>query len=202
MSSSTSARLKNTNIRLIEAYQRGYYVTEDGRLFGVKGQLKLSTYGKQRYPTFSTNWGGYVYGLPAHRLAAYCFYGEALFEDGIVVRHLDADTLNLSKSNIFLGTCSQNERDKPLQTRVRVAKGARAAQGSRPFNAKLSDEDVLFILDYLDRVSGRKAPQGYIKALCKTYAISRTTIQDIRNGKNYPEVHRKWLNRKADNESN
>ena len=65
-----SGRQNKTFERLLEAVDRGYYVTEDGRAYGPKGELKVQCYGTQKVPTFSTNWGKRVYGLPLHQLAS------------------------------------------------------------------------------------------------------------------------------------
>lgn len=114
--------------RLKEAYERGYHVTEDGVLHGFRKILKIKLCGKQKYPTFSTNWGGRVYSLPIHYLAAYSFYGDAVFDPNLVVRHMDGNVLNISKENIKLGTHSENNMDKPAHVRSRSASIARRTQ--------------------------------------------------------------------------
>ena len=92
-----------TKQRTVEATECGYLITDEGEVLGPKGQLATKLYGNQRYPTISTNWGGRVFGIPTHALAAYCFYGEESFKKGIVVRHVDGNTLNVSKKNLILG---------------------------------------------------------------------------------------------------
>lgn len=155
-----AATVTKTQQRIIEAISKGYFVTEDGKLYGPKGQLKVSIGGSQRYPTFSTNWGGYVYGIPVHKFAAYVFYGEQSFENNVVVRHLNGNTLDFSKLNLLLGTHSENNMDKSPSVRVASAKAARASQGKRPLNAKLTDEDVEYIKEFYRGLAGRKAPNG------------------------------------------
>lgn len=177
--------LNKTQIRIIEAVDRGYHVSDNGVLFGVKGKLSVKLFGEQRYPTFSTNWGGFVYGIPVHLFAAYFFFGSTAFEKGIVVRHLDSDTLNFSKTNLKLGTHSENQLDKPKYVRVNAAKIARASQGKRPLNAKLTDDQVVEILRFYKELDGKKAPNGSVISLCKKYVVSRTVLCKIKNGEYY-----------------
>lgn len=169
---------------ILLAYEKGYRVSDDGTLFGVRGRaLSTSCSEKHQYPTFSiagvegvkNKYG--VYGIPVHKFAAYCFYGENYF-NAECVRHLDGDVENFSKDNISLGTHSENNRDKSPEVRSAVAKKARAAQGVRPKNARFSDDQVRFI-----RSSSRKAPD-----LAREFGVTKEAIYLIRNRKNYSNV--------------
>lgn len=167
------------------AFDKGYRVTEDGRLIGLKGnELTIRCRGNQRYPTFSINVGNLtesgVFGIPVHRFAAYCFYGESMFEDGKVVRHLDADPLNVSKDNLIIGTPSENEHDKPIEVRRRTGRIARAAQG-RPNNSKFTDDQVREI-----RNRSSKGESGAV--IAKDYGVTRNCIYSIIKGRNYSNV--------------
>ncbi|MNX76562.1 hypothetical protein D3C86_1080740 [compost metagenome] len=180
---SSQARTK-THKRILEAVERGYSVSEDGVFSGPKGVLTIRLSGNQRYPTFSTNWGG-VFGVPAHMFAAYIFYGDLSFSENLVVRHLDGDTENLSKSNIVLGTHSDNNLDKDPAVRISAAKKAREAQGVSSFSAKLSKEAVYEIREFYAKLDGKKAPQGSVRALCDKFGVTRTVIINVKNGVNY-----------------
>ena len=173
-----------TEQRVKEAFQRGYYVTKDGKVFGPRKQISIKLHGKQRYPTISTNWGGKVYGIPAHYLAAYCFYGDKVFDQSLVVRHLDANTLNLSKENLCLGTHSDNNLDKPSSARKDAAIKARKAQETIPNNAKLTKEQVLYIYNKMKSVKGKK-PNGFVKQLCDKFQVSKTVINKIERKEYY-----------------
>ena len=179
-----AARTK-THTRILEAVARGYSVKENGELHGPKGRLSVKTYGKQRYPTFSTNWGGYVFGVPVHMFAAYVFYGEEVFKEGAVVRHLNADTTDITRVNIVLGTHSENNLDKSPETRSAAAKKARESQGKRPMNAKLNDEQVSEIREFYKALGGKKAANGIVKRLCEKMGVSRTVLTKIKNGEYY-----------------
>lgn len=176
-----------THMRIIEAVDRGYSVSEDGEMFGPKGKIKVSLYGKQRYPTFSTNWGS-VFGIPVHMFAAYVFYGSLLFDKTKVVRHLNGLTLDFSKSNIVLGTPSENELDKDKETRVRSAKAGRASQGIRPSNSKLTDGQVREIKEFFNILQGRRAGQGDVISLALRMGVSSVVLYKIKNGEYYKDV--------------
>lgn len=173
-----------TQNRIVQAYSRGYRVNE-GKLIGPKGELSIKLYGKQRYPTFSTNWDRRVYGIPVHQFAAYCYYGVKSFDDGLVVRHRDGNTLNISIDNILLGTHSENNLDKPRETRTGAAKTARAAQGTVPRNALLREEDVKYIRDKYSKLKTKKAPNGFTASLAKEFGMSKAAISNVAKGKTY-----------------
>lgn len=179
-----AARTK-TQERILEAVGRGYYVNPDGAAYGPKGRLSIKRRGRQRYPTISTNWGGTVFGIPAHHLAAYCFYGDSSFDTAVVIRHLNGNTEDLSLDNIVLGTHSQNNLDKSPEVRKSAAQKARMAQGIAAKNRKLTSEQVEEVKVFYDKLSGKKAPSGAVMALGKRLGVSRTVLIKIKNGEYY-----------------
>lgn len=54
-----------------------------------------------------------VIRVKVHRLVAYQLYGDRIFESGIVVRHLDGNSLNNRDENIAVGTQQDNVSDIP-----------------------------------------------------------------------------------------
>lgn len=177
--------LTPTQTRTLEAYGRGYRVTDGGKLIGPKGELSVGLYGTQRYPTFSTNWGGRVVSLPIHKFAAFCFYGAESFKEGLVVRHKNGNTLDFSQDNIKLGSHSDNNMDKDPDIRKASAVKARASQGVVPRNAKLLEEDVRAIRLEYESLNGKKAPNGFTKRLTEKFGVSRTVINKIIRGEYY-----------------
>lgn len=165
-----------TQLRIKEAVERGYYVDEQGRVYGPKGPLSIKAYGKQRYPTIGTNWNYIRYSIPAHCLAAYCFYGDESFTEGLVVRHLNGNRLDLSKLNIALGTAKENAQDVPKAERVARAKHARKAQGYSSMNRKLTDKEVEEIKNFYRNLKGKRPEDGEVKKLTVKYSVSRNTI--------------------------
>jgi hypothetical protein len=169
------------------AYERGYRATDDGKILNPAGRvLNIRLRGNQKYPTISFRCGTEItrsgmYGIPAHRFAAYCFFGEAMFAPGIVVRHLDGTRTNFARSNLALGTHSDNVRDIDPVIRSRVGRQARAAQGYRAKNAMFSDEQVRGIRR---RVQGGERMSDVAKELgvtrqCVYLIVRRRAYTDV-----------------------
>lgn len=108
------------NQALICAKQKGYIVNEQGDVIGVKGRA-LKTKVKNEYHNFSIRFQGKKLWLSVHRLAAIQKFDIALFEKGIVTRHLNNNKLDNSLANIAIGTQSQNMLDVPVMLRRRRA---------------------------------------------------------------------------------
>ena len=169
--------MNTTESKILEAIAKGYTISEMGVMYGPSGKelcIKLS--GTQRYPTFSINDNGKIFGIPVHQFAAYCFYGKK--PDKLVVRHLDGDTCNNSKDNLRYGTHSENNLDKPKETRVKAAKAANKAQTRHP-SLKLSDSQMDEIVDKYKEFYPRRAPDGVAVALASKFGINRNTVTQI-----------------------
>lgn len=180
-----SVEMSNIRKAIYIAYEKGYRVKEDGTLIGIKGQpLVVKNRGNQRYPTFSVNVGSVtksgVFGIPVHRFAGYCFYGDEIFNPKLCIRHLDADTENVSKQNLVLGTHSENEHDKPLEVRSRVGRIARSYQ-ERANNSKFTDDEVR-------EIRKRIANGERVLAVANELNVTRQCIHLIVKRRNYANV--------------
>ena len=158
----------------VQAFEMGYRVSDDGTLVGLQGQVRLVHEDKDGYRRFTIRQERKSRSVNVHRLAAYQWFGEALFAAGIEVRHLDGVRTNCSKNNIAIGTRSQNEMDKPAELRRRQA--GRAAR-------RLSDEQVAQLRQ--DRVNG-----AFVSALSKKYGVSMGTVSNLINNKTCVEENR------------
>lgn len=171
---------------VVMAYERGYRVTDEGRVVSPHGRvLSIKRHGSQRYPTVSLRVGTQntpsgMYGLPAHHLAAYCFFGEQALSSGLKVRHLNGDTEDLSRTNIRLGTGSDNEMDKTPAVRRASAQVARAAQ-KRPGNYRFTDDEVRSI-----RARSCDGETG--AAIGRSLGVTKECIHLILKGVNYADV--------------
>jgi len=122
------------------AYLKGYRVTDDGTLLGIRGR-PITTILKKGYPFFALQVGteyskdGY-YKIPAHRFAAYCFYGEEIFNHRLV-RHLNANKNDYSRQNLALGNHSQNSFDRPAVERSNHAKASHTVTRIYPSKQKV-----------------------------------------------------------------
>jgi len=169
---------------VVVAYERGYRVTDDGRLFGTRGQeLEIKIRSTQKYPNRQVSIDGKGKNFTIHRLAAYCFYGDDLFEEGITVRHLNGDVLDCRKSNIALGTIRENHMDKCPEVRSRSASIAAKSRVNlkRPSQRKLSDEQALDVKQMLSE-------EVDVVTISKKHNVSSMTIYQIKYGETYKDI--------------
>ena len=160
---------------LIYATERGYRVTNDGRVIGPSGRERALSKGTNGRLHFNIRW---PFGekkretatIYVHRLAAYQMFGERLFRDDLEVCHLDNNPLNNAKSNLILGTRRTNMSHRTPETLKRVLNAA--SQGRRA----LSDEQVAALRE--ERRQG-----ATYKALMAKYGIAKSTLWGILNGK-------------------
>lgn len=118
------------------ASKRGYVVTEEGVFLNPKG-LKLCSNYHQGYLTTKLKVDGKLVRLKAHRLQAFQKYGELLYNDATVTRHLNSNKEDNSWDNIVLGSHSENMFDIPKQIRIK-----RAIYASS-FKKKYNNEDII-----------------------------------------------------------
>lgn len=162
--------MNKSNLLIIEAFQKGYRV-ENGEIFNHLNQ-KMNIWLQNGYPIIS------IYGYPvkAHRFAAYQKFGNALFEKGIEVRHLNGNKLDFSFENIEIGTSKQNQLDKPIEKRKHAGYLCNLRK------RKLSIEQATEIRNEYS-LSTKK--HGFTKVTARTYNVSETIINRIINHKTY-----------------
>jgi len=112
--------MSKSNEALIEAYNRGYRVSECGNKLTtpdqVIGQVRTN---KDGYPVLSIRIkNGDSFPVLWHRLQAYQKYKEKLFEKGIEVRHKNNIKSDCSHDNILIGTHGENMGDNPPEKRL------------------------------------------------------------------------------------
>lgn len=100
--------------------KRGYTVSEEGIAYNPKGE-KVGHLGSGGYKRLKVRINKKGVGVKIHRLQAYQKYGDKIYGEGVVVRHLDGDKLNNSWDNILIGTNSDNQMDIPEQIRIKRA---------------------------------------------------------------------------------
>lgn len=163
------------------AFSRGYKVLENGTLIGPNGIKSIKLYGKQRYPNFTLTINNRVQSIVIHYLAAFCFYGYNAFNKNLVVRHLDSNTLNVSKSNIKLGSHSENNLDKNKTIRKSAAKKARASQGYRAKNAKFNNDEI--------RQIRKLSKSNKVSDIANKFNVTKGCIYNIINNEVYKDVN-------------
>lgn len=73
-----------------------------------------------------------------HRLQAYQKFKDKIYEDNIVVRHLNGNSLDNTFNNIGIGSPSDNAFDRPKEDRIRH--GRLAASFNIKYPKELTDE--------------------------------------------------------------
>lgn len=113
--------------RVIRAYLRGYRVTREGDVIGLKGdKIKAFLNSKSKHSRLSFNYksGGKKYNCHVHKLQAFQKYGLKALESGVQVRHMDKGPYDNSWDNILIGTQSDNMMDRSSEERLAHAKHA------------------------------------------------------------------------------
>lgn len=110
------------------ALERGFDIDKEGNMYGIRGTI-LKCSNKNGYKVSGIKINGITKNIFAHRLQAYKKFGDKIFEEGIMVRHLDGDSTNNSWDNIGIGTNSDNMMD--ISAEVRLAKALHATSFTR-----------------------------------------------------------------------
>ena len=177
--------LSFTNIMVIWTSERGYTATKDGRVISPGGKEKSLWRNTSGYDTFSVtivkdldrfrknkDAKSNVWAVGVHKLVAYQKFGDAMFLDGIQVRHLDGDKTNNAIDNISIGTQSENRLDMSPEVRMRTAIDAGRA------NSTLTDDDVVSIREQFDE-------GATLQAVMNKYGIAKSTASYIKNRVTY-----------------
>jgi hypothetical protein len=98
-----------------------------------------------------------------------------VFKEGFVVRHLDGNTFNNSKSNIAIGTLTDNQMDISKEIRIHRANTGAAFVRKFDFNTVCNIRK--------DRMSSMS-----YRELMKKYSIKKSTLSYIVNRKTYQTV--------------
>ena len=148
------------------AFSKGIRVTTEGTVITSKGK----TIGKgidRGYFFIGVKVKGKVTIIKVHRLQAYQKYGDNLYKEGILVRHLNGNSKDNSWDNIVIGTASDNRMDIPEQSRISYATHASSF-------VKKYDNDV--IKEY------HKTSKSYKETMDKFNISSKGTLHYILKG--------------------
>lgn len=145
--------------------ERGVTIDKDGRVFNKDG-IELNGRIKCGYKTIALRVNGKKSDVKVHRYQAYMKYGDKLYENGIVVRHLNNNKLDNSWDNIAIGSYKDNSMDNPLEERLKYAiKASKAANKyTKEFVEKIRKEysDGLTYKDIIDKYNLPKSSLSYI----------------------------------------
>lgn len=150
---------------LLLAFNKGYRISKEGLIVNPSGILLKGTIIKNikrpDYRSLSIKLEGKKVPLKVHRLQAYQKFGEKIFEEGIVVRHKNGNSLDNSWDNILIGTASENMLDIPKEDRRNNA--------SHPKH------------DHISIISDYKSGLNYQEIMLKYNISSKGTVSYIIN---------------------
>ena len=105
------------------AFNKGYRVTIDGECISPLGRILKLTYSKPYY-RFCVKYDTKTMNIKVHRMQAYQKFGDKIYNENLVVRHVNGNYLDNSLDNIELGTDSENMMDVPEEIRIKKASNA------------------------------------------------------------------------------
>lgn len=109
--------MSKSNIRIKSAYEKGYRAKEDGTIYNHKGKkIGFKLDGRN---VFSYCLEDIVSPVKVSRFIAYQLWGDEVFKEGIVVRHLNDIKDDDRFENLALGTQADNIADKKRNGSVR-----------------------------------------------------------------------------------
>ena len=109
------------------AWEKGYYVNGLGEAYSPKGtKLKLKIHNGWYY-AFNIKHLGKSRRVNVHRLQAYQKFKDKIYEQNMVIRHLNGNSFDNTFNNIGIGTPHDNSMDIPKEVRQRSAINASTA---------------------------------------------------------------------------
>lgn len=164
--------LSKSDLGIIDLKSKGYNCDKKGNIINSKGIIVKGSLDRSEkpYKTIGVRYSTGKCNVKQHRFIAYIKYGNKLFDDGIVVRHLNGNSLDNSWENIVIGTQSDNMYDKLPEIRLKNSINATRKMQDliRPLNKRLKIyEDVYSGLSYKNIMEKHKIPSkgtiSYIK---------------------------------------
>ena len=153
-------------------YNKGYRMNKAGEFFNPRGKIVKGSL-SQGYRRFKKriegNYNKYKY-IKFSRFQAFLKFGDKIYEDGIVVRHLNGRRSDDSWDNIEIGTQSQNMLDRSPKERK--------AHAIKATKAMMKHKNVNEIIKYHE-----KNGKSYKKTMKKFKISSTGTLHYILNNR-------------------
>ena len=147
------------------AIEKGYSVNKNGTILNKNRKLVKGSIVNGYYQITVRHENRFL-KIKISRIQAYKKFENKIYEKGIMVRHLDGNSLNDSWDNIDIGTNQDNMLDIPKDKRSLRSKNS---------NVKYSDELVLEIKQY------RHEGHTYKEIMEKYDISSKGTLSNIIN---------------------
>lgn len=169
---------------LIAAFNKGWRLDHSGNPVGFKCNRLNSGGYRCAVVRFGTR---KQFHLALHRLQAYIKFGEALFVNGIEVRHLNGNKLDNSCENIAIGTHQQNMLDIDPVIRKRSSVAAMASPRWRENRVKLTPEQIAEASE-LYAMHPKGLPRGYLKAMLERFGVAKSTLHYAMTGQTHRQI--------------
>ena len=171
----------NEKVRRLQWPLDEYYVTSFGRVFSTKWnkvkELRATSKTLGNYLMVNLSAEGNCHPAYVHHLVVDAFYGIKPTREW-QTRHLDGNSHNNMLDNLALGTAADNAQD-------RIRHGTQT-RGERNGTAKLTNRKVQWIRDLHAASQAKNSNINFnINNLAEMFDVSRTTVSNIVNGKNW-----------------
>lgn len=150
---------------------------KDGRSLKDKYQPKL---GNTKYPviSFRRRKLKIVQKVDVHRILAYQKYGDKIFEDGVICRHLNNNKNDFSYDNIVLGTALDNHNDNGPEVKTKFIN---LCEENGKKSRKLTEAQVIEMRNL------HKNGESY-SSLSLKFGIAKSTVSYIITNKTYKNI--------------
>lgn len=150
---------------------KGYIITEEGKVLNTKSNREIKgTLNTSGYIGFTHKINDKQVKIYFHKLQAFQKYGNLIFKNNNVVRHLDGNKQNNTYLNISIGTQSDNMLDKPKELRVR--QGIQASRSFQETRRTLKERQEIY----------KKLKNGLTyKEIMSQHKISKSTLSYMKN---------------------
>lgn len=154
------------------AKKRGYRVDKNGNAFN-KANKKVGTCSHDGYFYFAFRVNGEIKKVYIHRMQAFQKYGKRIYENGILIRHLNNNHTDNSRDNIALGTAKDNYYDIPYKQRLKNRENL--LNNNRTYIQKYNESD-------LEQIKAmRENGATYKEIMAKFNICSKGTLSYIMN---------------------
>lgn len=145
----------------------GFTIDKNGNVYNKDG-VALKGKLKGGYKAIAIRIDGKRKDVKIHRFQAYMKYGDVLFEDGVVVRHLNNNKLDNSWGNIEIGSPYDNSMDNPPEERMRYA--INASKASNKYGK-----------DFVEKIRKEHSNGITYKEIMDKYNLPKSSVSHIIN---------------------
>lgn len=162
----------------LEEFLEHYRVEEDGSVFSIRSNKYLEPANNKGYHRICVSINNKRKHFAIHRLVALMYVDG---DKSLTVNHIDGNKLNNHISNLEWNTTQENLEHKRINNLGKTLKAKLSATGINNSQAKLDEEDVIFIRTNCETIID-------IKKFSKELNVSIATIYDIKNRRSWTHI--------------